>query len=99
MISDGDGIDTHLNDGVIVAAGLGHVTEVKDIFFVDFELLEEMGHAENFVHTWSDGVNRGSTTDFVVEFGSKFFAAGDDLFTFFAVGIPGVFGFGAGFLA
>ena len=58
-----------------------------------------MGHAEDFVHTWSDGIDRGGATDFVVEFGGEFLAAGDDLFAFLAVGVPGIFGFSAGFLA
>lgn len=58
-----------------------------------------MGHTEDFIHARGDGVNGGSAADFVVKFGTVFFAEGDDLFAFFAVGIPGVFSFGAGFLA
>ena len=99
MVSDGDSIDTHFYDWVIIAARLGHITEVKDIFFLDFQLFEEVGHTEDFVHAWSNGVNRGGAADFVVKFRSEFFTAGDDLFAFLAIGIPSVFGFGAGFLA
>ena len=58
-----------------------------------------MGHAEDFVHAWSDGINRGGATDFVVEFRGEFFAPFDDLLAFFAVRIPGVFLLSAGFLA
>ena len=58
-----------------------------------------MGHTEDFVHAWGNGVNRGGAADFVVEFRGEFFAACDDFLAFFAVGIPGVFSFGAGFLA
>ena len=57
-----------------------------------------MSHAKNFVHAWGNGVDRGGTTDFVVKFGGEFFAACDNLFAFFAVWVPCVFGFGAGFL-
>ncbi len=98
MISDGDGVDAHLNDGIIVAAGLGHVTEVEDVLFVNFELFEEMSHAEDFIHTWCNCVDRGSAADFIVEFRGEFFATRDDLLAFFAVGVPGIFGFGAGVL-
>ena len=57
-----------------------------------------MSHTKDFVHTWSDGVNRGGTANFVFEYWSKFFAAGTDGLTFFAIWVPGVFFFGAGFL-
>ena len=63
------------------------------------EFLEEVIHTELFVHAWSDGVNRSSAANFVVKFWGKFFGASADGFTFFAVWIPGVFGFGTGFLA
>ncbi len=99
MVADGNGVDTHFYDGIIVAARLGHVAEIEDILFVDFEFLKEVGHAEDFVHAWSDGVNRGGAADFVVEFGGEFFATGDDLFTFLAIGIPSILFLGAGFLA
>ena len=36
VVANGDGIDTHLDNRVIVAAGLGHVTKVEDVFFSDF---------------------------------------------------------------
>ena len=58
-----------------------------------------MSHAENFVHTWSDGVNRGGATDFVFKFWGEFAATGTDGFAFFAIWIPSVFFLGAGFLA
>ena len=57
-----------------------------------------MGHAEDFVHAWSYGVNGSGAADFVIELGSEFFAASDDLFAFLAVGVPGVFLLGAGVL-
>ena len=96
---DSDGIDAHLNNGVVIASWLGHVAEIKDVGFFDFEFFEEMSHAEFFVHTWSNGVDRGGATDFVVKLWREFFAASDDFFAFFAVWIPGVFGLSAGFLA
>ena len=58
-----------------------------------------MGHAKDLVHARGDGVNRGGAADFVFEFRGEFFATFDNLFTFLAVGVPGVFFFGAGFLA
>ena len=58
-----------------------------------------MCHAEGLVHARSDGIDRGSTADFIVKFGANFFATGNDLFAFFVVWIPGVFSFGASFLA
>lgn len=58
-----------------------------------------MGHAEDFVHAWGDSINGGSATNLIIELGGEFLAASNDLFAFFAVGIPGVFGFGAGVLA
>ena len=58
-----------------------------------------MGHAEDFIHARGDGVNRGGATDFVIELGSELLAACDDLFALLVVGVPGVFLFGAGFLA
>ena len=57
-----------------------------------------MRHAEFFVHAGGDGVDGGSTADFVIEFGGEFFTAFDDLLAFFAIWIPGVFSFCAGFL-
>ena len=35
VVSDSDGVDAHLDDWIIVAAGLGHVAEIQDIFFFD----------------------------------------------------------------
>ena len=58
-----------------------------------------MGHAEDFIHTWGYGVDRSGAADFILEFWAELFAPCDDLFAFFAVRIPGIFGFGAGFLA
>lgn len=58
-----------------------------------------MSHAKDFIHARSDGVDGSGPTDFVFEFWAEFLAPCDDLFAFFAVGIPGIFGFGAGFLA
>ena len=57
-----------------------------------------MSHTEDFIHTWSNGINRGGATNFIFEFWTKFFASRDDFFTFFAIWVPGVFGFGASFL-
>ena len=99
MIADSDGIDAHLDNWIIVAARLGHIAKVEDIFFCDIKLLHEVSHAEDFIHTWSNSINGGGTANFIVEFWSEFFAAFDNSLAFFAVGIPGVFGFGAGFLA
>ena len=58
-----------------------------------------MCHTEDFVHARSDSVDRGGTANFVIEFWSKFFAAFDDGFTFLVIWIPGIFSFGASFLA
>lgn len=58
-----------------------------------------MGHAESFVHAWSDGIDRSGAADFVVKFGREFFGASNDASTFFTIWVPSVFSFGAGFLA
>ena len=97
--ADGDGVDAHLDDGIVVAAWLGHVAEVEDFVGLDLEFFEEVGHAELFVHAWGNSVDGGGAADFVIEFRGEFLAAGDDLFALLTVGIPGVFGFGAGVLA
>ena len=99
MASDGDGVDAHLYDGVIVATGLSHVAKVQYIFFGDIQFFQKVGHAEFFVHTRGDGIDRGGAANFVVKFGGVFFAFCHDFFAFFAVWIPGVLFFGAGFLA
>ena len=99
MVSYGDSIDTHLDDGVIVAAGTCHVAEVENILFCDVELFHEVSHAESLIHTRGDGVNRGSAADFVIKLGGEFFASCDDLFAFFAIWVPGVFFLGASVLA
>ena len=57
-----------------------------------------MGHTKDFVHAGGDGVNRGSAADFVIKLRGELFATGDDFFAFLVVGVPGVFGFGAGLL-
>ena len=33
--ADGDGVDAHFDDRVIVAAWGGHVAEIEDVFFLD----------------------------------------------------------------
>ncbi len=99
MGANRDGIDAHLDDWVIVAAWLSHVAKVEDILLVYFELFEEVSHAEDFIHTRSDGIDGSGATNFVIEFGGEFFAAFDDSFAFFAIWIPGIFSLGAGFLA
>ena len=38
MTTDGNGVDAHLDDGIIVAARLGHVAEIEDVLLVDFKL-------------------------------------------------------------
>lgn len=98
MIAYGDGIDTHLDYWVIIATWLSHVAEVEDVLLLDVEFFEEVSHAEDFVHAWSDGVNRSGTTNFIVKFRGELFATSDYLFAFLAVGIPGVLFLGAGFL-
>ena len=55
--ADGNSVDVHLDDGVVVAAELGHVAEVEDLTFVDFEFLEEVDHAEFFVHAGGGDVD------------------------------------------
>ena len=58
-----------------------------------------MSHTKDFVHAWGDSVNRGSATDFVIEFWGKFLATLNDSFTLLAVRIPSIFSFSASFLA
>lgn len=58
-----------------------------------------MRHAENFVHTGGNCVNGSGAANFIFKFWTEFFAPSDDLLTFFAVGVPGVFCFCAGFLS
>ena len=57
-----------------------------------------MSHTEDFVHTWSNGINRSGAGDFVFELRTKLFAPCGDLIAFFTIWVPGVFGFGASFL-
>ena len=99
MVPHGDGINTHFDDWVIIAAGLGHVAEVENVFFADTEFFEEVSHTEDFIHTRGDSINRGSATDFIFKLRSELFATSDDFLTFLAVGVPGIFGFGASFLS
>ena len=99
VIPDGNCVNAHLHDGVIVAARLGHVAEVEDVGFFDVEFFEEVSHTENFVHAWGNGVDRGGTANFVVEFRGEFFSSVNDLLAFLAVGVPGVFCFSVGMLA
>ena len=58
-----------------------------------------MGHTEGFIHARGDGINGSGATDFIVKFGTEFFATSDDFLALFAIWVPGVFFFGAGFLA
>ena len=58
-----------------------------------------MGHTEDFVHAWGDGVDRGSASNFVFKFGAELFTTSDNFFTFFTIWVPSVFLFCAGFLA
>ena len=99
MGADRDGIDAHLNDGIIVATWLSHIAKVEDIFLFDFEFFHEVGHAEDFVHTWSDGVNRSGATNFVIISWSELRGALDDSFALLAIWIPSVLGVSAGMLA
>lgn len=98
MASDSNSIDAHLDDWIIITAGAGHVAKIEDVVFFDVKLLEKMVHAEDFIHTWGEGVDGSGATDFVFEVRGKLFAFFDDSFAFFVVGIPSVFVFGAGFL-
>ena len=36
MISDGDSVNTHFYNGVIIAARFGHVAKIENVFFGDF---------------------------------------------------------------
>ena len=99
MTSDGDGVDAHLYNWVIVATRGSHIAKIEDIVFFYAELFHEVGHAEFFVHTWDNSVNGGGATDFVVKLGGFLFGESDDFFALFAIWIPGIFLFGAGFLA
>lgn len=99
MGTNSDGFDAHLNDWVVIAARLGHIAKIKNFWLFDFEFFHEVGHAENLVHARSDSVNGSGAADFVFEFWRKFFTALNDGFAFFTIWIPGIFSFGAGFLA
>ena len=57
-----------------------------------------MGHAEDLVHARSDSINGSSTGDFIFKLGAEFLASRSNLIALFAIRVPGVFGFGAGFL-
>lgn len=96
--ADSDGIDAHLDDGVVIPSRLGHVAEVEDVRLLDVEFLEKVSHTEFFVHAGSGDVDRGGAANLVQEVGEFFLAFGDDLFALFHVGVPSVFDFGAGFL-
>lgn len=39
VTADGNSVDTHLDDRIIIATGLGHIAEVEDIGFLDVELV------------------------------------------------------------
>lgn len=96
MGADRDGVDTHLDDGIVVPSWLGHVTKVEDGGFIDFEKFEELGHAEGFVHARSGDVDRGRATDFEEKIGQLFVAFGDDGSALFQIRIPSVLFSGAG---
>ena len=99
MRANRDGVDTHLDDWIVVTTRLSHIAEVEDIFLFNFELFHKVGHTEDFVHAWSDGVDRGGATDFVIISWSKLFGALDDSFALLAIWIPSVLGVSAGMLA
>ena len=99
MAANSDGIDTHLDDRVVVATWLSHVAKVENVGFFDFELFQKMSHTEDFIHTWSNGINGSGAGDFVFELRTKLFAPCGDLIAFFAIWVPGIFGFSASFLA
>lgn len=96
MRADGDSVDTHGDDRIVVPAGLGHVAKVEDVGFFDVKFFEEMSHAKFFIHARSGDVDRGSTTDFVEKIRQFFAAFGDDSLALFQIRIPSIFGFGAG---
>ena len=58
-----------------------------------------MCHTKFFVHAWGNSIDRSGAADFVIEFWGDFFSASNDFLAFFAIWIPSVFFFGAGFLA
>ena len=98
MGTDGDGLKAHFHDRVIVAAGLGHIAKVKHVGLLHLEFGEQMSHTKLFVHARGGDVDGSSAADFVEEVGEQFAAAGDDGFALLVVGVPSVFGLGAGFL-
>ena len=98
VVADCDGVDAHLDDWIIIAAWLGHIAKVENLFFSDVEFFEEMSHAKHFVHARNKGVDTSSTADFIFVGWSKFFGASDDSFALLAIWVPSVFNFGAGFL-
>ena len=97
--ADGNCVDAHLDDWVIVAAWLSHIAEVEDFGFFDIELFEEVSHAKDFVHARDESINAGSAADFVFVGWGEDFGAGNDGFALLAVWVPSVLGFSAGFLA
>ena len=99
MITHGNGIDTHFDDRIVIAAWLCHIAEVENIIFASVEFFHEMGHTKFFIHARGNCIDRGGAADFVIKLGGEFFGAFDDFGALFAVGIPGIFFLRAGFLA
>ena len=99
MTANRNGVDTHLDDRIIIAARLSHIAEVEDFWFFDLEFFHEVGHAENLVHARSYSVNGSGAADFVLEFWCNLFNASNDSFALFVIWVPGVLNIGAGFLA
>ena len=89
--TDGDSVDVHFDHGIIVAARLGHITEIENLRFSNVELVEEMFNTKGFVHAGSSNVDRGSAADFVEEVREFGLAFGDDGLALFHIGVPVVF--------
>ena len=73
--TNSDCINAHLDDWVIIAAWLSHIAEIENFGFLNLELLEEMGHAEDFVHARNESVDTSRAADFIFEIWRKFFGA------------------------
>ena len=96
MRADGDSVNTHGDNWVVVPSRLGHVAEIEHVGFFDVKFFEEMSHAKFFIHARSGDVDGSGATDFIKKVGQFFTAFGNDGLALFQIRIPSIFGFGAG---
>ena len=98
MRTDGDSVDTHMLNGVVVTTWLSHIAEVENVGFIYFQIFHQLIHAKFFVHTGDKSIDGGSAGDLVFKVGGELLSALDDTLALAMVGVPSVFLFGAGVL-